>query len=145
MVLQDSAALTWLQARVERGHGGKVLLAGFRGGSAVAAWAAGLRGPDDHANFTTFARHVLQQDACDGYWLMLPGQLQGTRGYRCRLHTRSDGRGLEAWQDSDGWGWRAITEPELLDDLLQSANRLPGILRRELDALAAELGIDPPG
>jgi hypothetical protein len=75
---------------------------------------------------------------------MLPTELHATRGYRCRLKSQGRGAGLEAWQDSSGWSYRQTPEPDLLQDLLAPGPRLPGILRRELDALAQRLEVDPP-
>jgi hypothetical protein len=143
--LDPLAALAWLQRCVDRGEGGKTLLVGFRDASPEAAWAAGLRGEQDHPHFITFARYALQGlHACNGYWLMLPAQLHATRGYRCRLKTRARGIGLEAWQERSGWSFRQSEEPDLLEDLLLPGPKLPGVLRRDLDALADRLKIEPP-
>lgn len=145
LAVDAGAAASWLQQAVTAGEGGKVLLVGFRDGMPQAAWAAGLRGPQDHGDFVVFARFALQGLLdCNGYWLMLPEQVDGARGYRCRLKHRGSGVGLEAWQDAQGWSVRTLEEPALLQDLLVPGASLPGIMRRDLTALADRIEIDPP-
>lgn len=136
-------ALRWLRDCVDNGHGGKVLLVGFRAGLSEAAWAAGLS-EQDYANFTLFGRFVLQKQACDGYWLMLPGEVHGTRGYRCLLANVTPKRGLLAWQQATGWDCAYAEAESEIPDLLAPNPSLPGLQRRQMNALAEQLSIAPP-
>ena len=142
------AAMNWLRARLDDGHGGNLLLAGFQGDRAMDAWSAGLRGEQDHPNFITFARFALQKlHQCNGYWLMLPEVFEDEQclGYRLDLRARSGG-----WQGEvlmpEGGDWQTRERPgePLLADLLVPGPALPGLMRRDLERLAARLAVDPP-
>lgn len=129
------------------GEGGKVLLAGFahQGGQALpqGAWAAGLAGAEDYPNFVTFARFVLQQPKpCDAYWLMLPAEQVGEYALELRA-------GADVWlgcaQYQEGrWQLTEDASVARLDDLLQAAGSLPGVMRRELSAMASAISVPLP-
>ncbi len=140
------AALDWLRAQIDAGQGGDVLLAGFRGEAPQGAWAAGLRGEQDHPNYVTFARFALHKlHACNGYWLMLPAVFDDCLGYRLELRSRG-----VAWcgtvfiPEQGEWRTEAADDAPLLEDLLLPGAALPGIMRRDLMRLADRLAVDPP-
>ncbi|RMG34034.1 MAG: hypothetical protein D6720_10240 [Gammaproteobacteria bacterium] len=142
---RPDAAVRWLRTQLDNRQGGNVLLAGFAGNEPLAAWAAGLRGEQDHSNFITFARFVLQKlHQCNGYWLMLPTVFDQEQclGYRLDLRSRHGRwRGDVLMPEDQEWQLRAGKEP-LLEDLLVPGPALPGIMRRDLQALAERLEVD---
>ncbi len=142
---RPDAAARWLKAQLERRQGGKVLLAGFSGDQPQAAWSAGLKGEQDHPNFITFARFVLQKlHPCNGYWLMLPTVFDQEQclGYRLDLRSRlGQWRGDVLMPEDQEWQLRE-GEESLLEDLLVPGAALPGIMRRDLQALAERLEVD---
>lgn len=139
-------ALAWLQQQVQQGHGGKVLLTGFEGDTPRMAWAAGLSGEQDHANFVTFARFALHKlGGCDGYWLFLPTTFEDCLGYRLELRSESERwQGEARWPGERTWQLQAVDSGPLLDDLLLPGASLPGLMRRDLTQLAHRLQVDPP-
>lgn len=120
------------------GEGGKTLLAGFSDTKAIGAWAAGLRGSIDHPHFVVFARYLLQQgEDCAAYWLMLPGDSVGH--YQVEMRTRDDCWLGDARYDDAVWQFEASRRNLPMENLLLPGQRLPGLMRRELDAMAEQL------
>ena len=139
------SALRWLLTRLEAGDGGKVLLAGFRGGEPQAAWAAGLRSADDYPNFVTFARFALGKlHNCNACWLMLPDQLEGRPAYHLQLYSAAEAWHGEAWLEDGQWCSRECAPRYITDNLLLPGAAVPGIMRRELQRLADRIEIDSP-
>ncbi len=139
-------AIDWLRTQIAAGQGGDVLLVGFRGDVPQGAWAAGLRGEQDHPNYVTFARFALHKlHECQGYWLMLPAVFEGCLGYRLELRSRRAVWCGEVWMPEGGdWAARGGDNTPLLEDLLVPGAALPGIMRRDLAALADRLAVEPP-
>lgn len=144
---EGRGVLAWLEQQVTAGHGGKVLLAGFDAKGAAGAWAAGLRGKQDHSNFITFARFALQKlEGCNAYWLFLPAEFGDCLGYRLELNAHGKAwHGEARWLEGRSWMLREIESELLLEDLLAAGSTLPGLMRRDLARLAEQLRIDPPG
>jgi len=145
--LEGRRALAWLEQQVTAGHGGKVLLAGFDAKGAASAWAAGLRGDQDHPNFVTFARFALQTlSGCNAYWLFLPAEFRDCLGYRVELNTVGrTWQGEARWLEGSHWVLQENEPASLLGDLLAPGATLPGIMRRDLTGLAEQLQVEPPG
>jgi hypothetical protein len=133
----------YLLDRICRGDDGKTLLLGLQAGSARFAIAAGLRGEQDHAHFLTFARYLIHQRfACDGYALMLPALVDDEPLYAVQVVLDDV---ASAWLlDAAGHrrAWRG--DRQLSGDLADRGAPLPGIQRRDLDTLYAQLRLPLP-
>ncbi len=123
-----------------------MLLVGFADRAPQGAWAAGLRGESEHPHFVTFARFMLRGHlACNAYWLFLPEVFEDCLGYRLTLRSRRGSwEGAARLQAGDAWVLDADAEGCRMDDLLVPGAHLPGLMRRDLLAMAAELEVDPP-
>ena len=133
----------YLRNRIRHGDDGKTLLLGVRADRPRFAVAAGLRGEQDHPHFVNFARYLLHQRfACDGYALMLPALIDGAAVYAVQL---SLGGASSAWLlDTAGnrREWRG--DRPLGDDLGDRGLPLPGLRRRDFDALYSQLVLPLP-
>ena len=133
----------YLLDRIRRGDDGKTLLLGLQAGGASFALAAGLRGEQDHPHFVTFARYLIHQRfACDGYALMLPAVVDDEPLYAIQMVLDN---AFSAWLLDVAGNRRAWQgEQQLSDDLERRGAPLPGIQRRDLDALYARLQLPLP-
>ncbi len=136
----------FLRRRRACGDDGKTFLIGLAGRRPVFAVAAGLRGPADHPHLLRFARYLLHRRFhCDGFALMLPAERDGEPVYA--VEWRAQGRHMLEWLRADG-ARRTLTPATIGDtlvgDLSLPGDPLPGIMRRELDALYEVLKV-PPG
>ena len=136
----------FLRQRRACGDDGKTFLLGLRAATPVFAVAAGLRGPADHPHLLRFARYLLHRRFhCDGFALMLPAMLDDAPVYA--VEWRAQGRHALEWLRADGERrppTPATGGDTLVGDLSLSGDPLPGIVRRELDALYEALKVPPP-
>lgn len=142
-----ATALAYGAGRYAAGADGKTLLTGWRDGRALFALAAGLGDERHRERFAVLARYLLRRDRADGYWLLLPAELEGSEALVAEL-AGSAGRQVQGAvvQRGPGGGFAGLdamqplsAEPPL-GDLLDGGDTLPAIMRRELDRLAEALG-----
>lgn len=130
----------FLRQRRACGDDGKTFLLGLRAATPVFAVAAGLRGAADHARWLRFARYLLHRRFdCDGFGLLLPAMIDGEQVYA--LEWRAQGRHAVELVLGDGGRRPAALDGDLVGDLSLRGEPLPGILRRELDALFQALAV----
>lgn len=143
--------LAYGASRYADGADGKTLLVGFSAQTPLFAIAAGLSGAQDRERFAVLARYLLRRHKADGYWLLLPADLDG----REQLVCERVGEGLSACSSAvvrrDAAGRfaglgdsAAVDMPPPLGDLLDGGGTLAAIMRRELDRLAEALAIPLP-
>lgn len=144
-------ALAYGADRYAAGQAGKTLLVGWQGERALFAVAAGLASDQDRERFAVLARYLLRRDLADGYWLLLSADLDG-RAQLVAEAVRGAERQLAAAPlqyaadgSCQGLG-EAVCLPldAPLGDLLDGGATLAGIMRRELDRLAAALALPLP-
>jgi hypothetical protein len=128
----------YLQARRRAGDEGKTLLLGLLGSSPRFAIAAGLRGERDHPRFLIFARYLLHgRYRCDGYALMLPAMFGDADVYVVEL--RLAGHASVEIVHADGRRHAADISVGTIGELGVRGPALPGVMRRDLDALYERL------
>jgi hypothetical protein len=141
-----SGPLAYAASRYAGGADGKTLLVGHAADKPLFAIAAGLSGPQDQERFAVLARYLLRRDSADGYWLLLPADLDGREQLVCeRVGEGRSGCSAAAVRRDAGGDFVGLGEPADLDmppalgDLLDGGGTLAGIIRRELDRLAEAL------
>ncbi len=136
--------IDYLRARLHAGDDGKTLLIGLRADAPRFAVAAGLRGDRDHPRFLVFGRYLLHgRFHCDGFALMLPAMIGGEAVYVLELCL--DGRSSVEIVLADGSRRSADLAAGLVGDLSRRGPALPGVVRRDLDALYHRLAVPLPG
>jgi hypothetical protein len=134
----------YLRARLRAGDDGKALLVGLRADAPRFAVAAGLRGDRDHPRFLVFGRYLLHgRFRCDGFALMLPAVVGGAAVYVLELSL--DGRSTVEIVLADGSRRPADLAAGLVGDLSRRGQALPGVVRRDFDALYQRLAVPLPG
>ena len=135
--------LDYLQARLRAGDDGKTLLIGLLGDAPRFAIAAGLRGERDHPRFLIFARYLLHgRQRCDGFALMSPALVGGAAVYVMELCVPGY-RSVDI-VEADGSRRAVDMGTGTIGDLSQRGPALPGIMRRDLDALYEKLALPLP-
>jgi hypothetical protein len=130
----------FLAGRLARDDDGKTFLLGHEPGAWTFAVAAGVRGHEDHPRFLEFARYLVHHRfGCDSYALLWPATIDGEPVYVAELAAADatsarviDRRGECLPHPGGDCMIDAITPPTV---------PLPGIKRRDLDRLFAELQV----
>jgi hypothetical protein len=139
----EGRLIDYLQRR-RRNDDGKALLIGWRGDLAAFSLAAGLRGVSDHPRFLTFGRYLIHQRfGCDGFALLLPAVLDDSPCYVAEWRCCGDSGLITIL--ADGCQCPSPASAPLIGDLGVREPALPGLLRRELDALYEALKRPVPG
>lgn len=139
-------ALAYAAARWRDGMDGRTLLAGFKGDTPLFAIAAGLGGEQDRERFGVLGRYLLRRDGADGYWLLLPADIEQREQLVAEV-VSVDGpvrRAAAVIRDAEGvfeglGDAHSLTIAAPLGDLLDGGQTLAGVMRRELDRLAEAL------
>jgi hypothetical protein len=141
-----STPLAYGAARYAAGADGKTLLVGLASDSPLFAVAAGLAGEQDRQRFAVLARYLLRRERADGYWLLLPANLEGREQLIAEAvaGSRRDCRAACVQRDKAGC-FAGLAQAAVVDlgaplgDLLDGGETLAGLMRRELDRLAEAL------
>lgn len=140
-------ALSYGLGRYREGALGKTLLVGWRDASPLFAIAAGLATDSDRERFAVLARYLLRRDKADEYWLLLSADLSGGAHLVAELGGAAAVQAAPLSGQGEGLSLgpaRALDAPAPLGNLLDGGENLPAVMRRDLDRLALDLGIEPP-